>query len=68
MLAGCGQLRIQSWTRQPGLGNPPSTCTHGPPASILAPQVLRQVYQTEIRRDLVEDIKSEASGMYEKVR
>jgi hypothetical protein len=51
-----------------GLGNPPSTCTHGPPASILAPQVLRQVYQTEIRRDLVEDIKSEASGMYEKVR
>jgi hypothetical protein len=29
--------------------------------------VLRQVYTAEIRRDLVEDIKSETSGQYEKV-
>lgn len=29
-------------------------------------QVLRQVYQKEIGRDLVEDVKSETSGDYEK--
>jgi hypothetical protein len=34
---------------------------------MLTPQVLRQVYQTEIKRDLLEDIKSETSGNYEKV-
>ncbi len=33
---------------------------------LLHTQVLRKVYADEIKRDLVEDVKSETSGSYEK--
>lgn len=38
------------------LGHPSAACTHA--------QAIRDFYQKEIQRDLVEDVKSETSGNY----